>query len=132
MTEKKHLGWHVLSGDGHLAYNMKRRRARVGVTYSVKGIIRCCKNGLHASPTLRDAVNCYFRAHDVRVEPDYVVTRVEVFGDIHVNHDSPKYYRKFCGRNRTVLKMWKVSGATLFDIADGTIRFNPRTAKEFK
>lgn len=83
------LAWHFLSEDKCLGYG-DGRVVEVGLQLECKGKPTLCKNGMHGSVRLIDAL---FYA----VWP--IICRVEIEGDVIEGDD------KLCGRRRTVLWM---------------------------
>lgn len=103
---KVFLGWHISreetlnNGDG--------RKIRPGVVFSVEGPIAICENGLHASPTLGEAlrhVNSVCHGNDN--DPAAYVSFVEVWGSVKERDDGSK--RKFCGRFRRHVAVAKIT-----------------------
>lgn len=97
-NEKK-LGWHFLPADMRLTYS-DRRQAKVGETLSIPDSQTPypCSVGMHASDKPNQAAR-YGRGP--------VLTRVEVWGDLHTQYD------KFCGRHRRVIWAKEVTDADL-------------------
>ena len=89
----KILAWHFLPDDGKLAHR-NRRKVEVGKTYSVRGPIEICKNGMHGARRLIDAL--YYA-------PGAVVERVEIWVDV-VGQGA-----KLCGRYRKCLAIADVT-----------------------
>lgn len=83
------LAWHFLSEDKRLGYG-DGRLVEVGQTLKCKGKPALCKNGMHGSVRLIDAL---------RYANGPIVCRVEIEGNVIENTD------KLCGRRRTVLWM---------------------------
>ena len=83
------LAWHLLSEDKRLGYG-DGRLVEVGQTLECEGEPALCKNGMHGSVRLIDAL---------KYASSPVVCRVEIEGDIVEGDD------KLCGRRRTVLWM---------------------------
>lgn len=90
---EKVLAWHFLPDDGRLAHR-NRRKVEVGKTYSVRGPIVICENGMHGARRLIDAL--YYAQGSV-------VERVEIWGDIVEQSD------KLCGRYRKCLAIADVT-----------------------
>ena len=86
---EKILAWHFLPDDGRLA-NRNRRKVEVGKTYSVRGPIEICSNGMHGARRIIDALH---------YAPGAMVERVEIWGDVVEQSD------KLCGRYRTCLAL---------------------------
>lgn len=100
------LGWHICRGD--VLPHGDGRRLKIGATYKAEGPIRLCKNGLHASPTLREALR-YVNTVDHEGAPDAWVSFVEVWGNID---NSPSCgVRKFCGRFRRHIAVSRITHA---------------------
>lgn len=97
-NEKK-LGWHFLPADMRLTYH-DRRHAKVGETLSIPDSQTPypCNVGMHASCRPSSAA---------RFSRGPVLTRVEVWGDLHTQYD------KFCGRHRRVIWAKEVTDADL-------------------
>lgn len=93
------LGWHFLSANKKLGYG-DNRVAEVGKTLSCTGTAkpRCCYYGMHASPQIAQAAS---------FNKGPVLTRVEVWGDVHTDGD------KFAGRHRKVLWMRTLAAADI-------------------
>jgi hypothetical protein len=100
-------GWHFIHRDGCLRkydYDYKLHVMRtssgsevlVGATYSVPGKISPCSNGLHASPTILDALG-----HAISLNLDGYLCLVELSGDIEYKGFGTKY----AARHRKVLGM---------------------------
>ena len=83
------LAWHFLSEDKRLGYG-DGRLVEVGQTLECKGKPAPCKNGMHGSVRLIDAL---------RYASGPIVCRVDIEGDVIEEED------KLCGRRRTVLWM---------------------------
>ena len=83
----KTLAWHFLPEDGKIAHR-NRRKVEVGKTYSVKGKIEICSNGMHGSRRVLDALGYM---------DSTLVERVEIWGDVVEQDD------KLCGRHRKCL-----------------------------
>ena len=81
--------WHFLPTDGRIQHR-NRRIVEVGKTYSCRGPIEICENGMHGSRRLIDAL---------QYSPGPIVCRVEIWGDVVEQAD------KACGRHRCVLRM---------------------------
>ena len=92
-SPKKRYGFWVERPD--------RYSQTVGTEHTVEGEIELCKNALHASPTIKEA-----DAH-IRVKAGRNVALVAISGDVKDGKYKPKggklTYKKFGGRNRTVL-----------------------------
>lgn len=103
------LGWHILH-DPYLAHG-DNRPIVVGETLSVRGKIRMCKNGLHASRTLDQARNYNGGSY---------ICRVRVWGSVVDHHGD-----KFCGRYRKVLWMVRLTDKQqdAFDSACRDVRY---------
>lgn len=83
------LAWHFLSEDKRLGYG-DGRLVEAGKTLECEGKPELCKNGMHGSVRLIDAL---------RYANGPIVCRVEIEGDVIEDTD------KLCGRRRTVLWM---------------------------
>jgi len=109
MSKKDYrLGWHIQSIDG-LKYGDNRKpevgaqlKMKVDASRSTTPIL--CSQGMHASPTIVDALR------HVKLMPNRKLTLVLVQGDVtarsssgYANNNDPK---KFVGRYRTVLGEW--------------------------
>ena len=81
--------WHFLPEDGRIQHR-NRRIAEVGKTYSCRGPVEICNNGMHGSRRVIDAL---------LYSPGPIVCRVEIWGDVVEQAD------KLCGRYRHVLGM---------------------------
>jgi hypothetical protein len=89
MEAERVLVWHFLPSDGRLQYGI-RRKVKAGSTYSCKGPLVLCRNGMHASERARDAL---------RYAPGPILCRVELSGEIL------REPNKLCARRRKVLAM---------------------------
>ena len=89
MKERKMLGWHFLRDDRKMQFE-PFELVEVGKIYSCEGELELCRNGLHASKRVLDAL---------RYAPGSIVCRVELFGEIIYDTD------KAVARNRRVLWM---------------------------
>ena len=85
--------WHFLADNRLLKYG-DRRLVEVGKTYESKGQIILCKNGMHGSVKVTDAL---------KYAPGPILCRVEIEGNLEERDD------KIAGRRRTVLAMEDVS-----------------------
>ena len=85
--------WHFITEDRILQYG-DGRVVEVGKTYECKGEIILCKNGMHASVNIIDAL---------KYAPGPVLCRVELEDDLKIDTD------KIAGRKRKVLAMEDVS-----------------------
>ena len=85
--------WHFLKEHRILRYG-DGRFVEVGKTYECKGEIILCKNGMHASVNIIDAL---------KYAPGPVLCRVELEDDLKIDTD------KIAGRKRTVLAMEDIS-----------------------
>ncbi len=83
------LAWHFLSEDKRLGYG-DGRLVEAGKTLECDGKPELCKNGMHGSVRLIDAL---------RYANGPIVCRVKIEGDVIEDTD------KLCGRRRTVLWM---------------------------
>ena len=83
------LAWHFLSEDKRLGYD-DGRVVEVGVPLECEGDLALCKNGMHGSVRLIDALS---------YASGPIVCRVEIEGDVIEGDD------KLCGRRRAVLWM---------------------------
>lgn len=88
VPEDARLGWHFCGSDKRLAFD-DNRLIRVGHTLKVKGTPSICRYGLHASPTIQDAIDYL----------DCILCLVWVRGEMD-SMDS-----KFCGKERHCLAM---------------------------
>jgi hypothetical protein len=79
--------WHFLSEDKRLGFN-DGRVVEVGLPLECEGDLALCKNGMHGSVRLIDAL--YYASGPI-------VCRVKIEGDVIEGDD------KLCGRRRTVL-----------------------------
>ena len=93
MEMNKVLAWHFLPEDGKIAHR-NRRKVEVGKTYSCKGKIDICWNGMHGSRRILDALE-YVNST--------LVERVEIWGDIVEQTD------KLCGRHRKCLALGDIT-----------------------
>ena len=87
--DKPIRAWHFLCSDGKLQFK-PHRKVKAGQTLLAKGKLSMCKNGLHASKNILDAL---------RYAPGPIICRVELSGEIL--HDSDK----MCARKRTCLEL---------------------------
>ena len=87
--DKPIRAWHFLRPDGKLQFK-PHRKVKAGQTLLAKGKLSMCKNGLHASKNILDAL---------RYAPGPIICRVELSGEIL--HDSDK----MCARKRTCLEL---------------------------
>jgi len=88
------LAWHFLPHNKRLGYG-DNRVVQAGKTYRLKsGIPTLCRNGMHGSRRLIDAIH---------YAPGDIVCRVDITGDIRTSSD------KIVGRNRKVLWMLDVA-----------------------
>jgi len=81
--------WHFVGEDKRLGYG-DNRMVKVGKTYIAKGPLEMCKNGMHGSRRILDAL---------RYAPGPIICRVELSGEII--HDTDKSV----ARSRKVLAM---------------------------
>ena len=81
--------WHFLRDDKRLRWGTKEV-VEVGKTYTAKGDIVMCENGMHGSRKILDAL--YYA-------PGSLCCRVEIWGEVQEEGD------KLVGRNRKVLQM---------------------------
>lgn len=89
----KILAWHFLREDCKMRFN-HGITIKPGVEYEAKLPLIMCKNGLHASEQIIDALCC---------APGPVVCRVELSGRMIKNND------KICAEKRKVLWMYDVT-----------------------
>jgi hypothetical protein len=85
--------WHFLKADRRLRFGTQEV-VEAGKTYAAEGPIRMCKNGMHGSERILDALT---------YAPGPIVCRVEIDGEIQFGGD------KLVGRHRHVLAMADVS-----------------------
>jgi hypothetical protein len=83
------LGWHFLSDDRRLRFG-NRESVEIGKTYRAVGALEMCRNGMHASQRILDALE---------YAPGSICCRVVVGGQILVASD------KMVAETRTVLGM---------------------------
>ena len=81
--------WYFSTTERKLRYG-DNRSIELGITHSVEGKLEVCKNGLHGSERLIDALS---------YAPGPVIWEVELSGEI-VTDDGTKH----CARNRTYLR----------------------------
>jgi len=98
--------WYFSTPEKKLRYS-DDRSIELGITHSVEGKLKVCKNGLHGSERLIDALS---------YAPGPVIWEVELSGEI-VTDDGTKH----CARNRTYLR-----GG--IDISEVLRRFSRRVA----
>ena len=89
------LGWHFLDADRRLQFG-KRESVEAGRTYTAEGPLVLCRNGMHASIRVLDAL---------RYAPGPIVCRVRLGGEII--HDTDKSV----ARSRRVL--WLADATTI-------------------
>lgn len=104
------LGWHVL-GENGLRYG-DSRHPEVGVPLEMRRVPgepeqpTLCEIGMHASPTIREAL----RYRPLDSDAGRELTLVLVFGELTARHRGGIYAhrgeRKFVGRRRVVLARW--------------------------
>ena len=87
--DKRITCWHWLAEDKRLRWGTKEK-VRVGRTYTAEGSLVMCKNGMHGSRRLLDAL---------QYAPGTVLCRVQIWGGVQEQSD------KLVGRNRKVLAM---------------------------
>ena len=87
------LGWHFLSDDCRMQFG-RRTKVKAGETYSAKGSLEMCVNGMHASKRILDAL---------KNAPGPIVCRVELKGAILFGSD------KAAARERHVFWMLDVT-----------------------
>jgi len=85
--------WHFIRNDRRLGYG-DNRIVKTGRTHSVSGDICPCRNGMHGSKRIIDALG-YARGN--------IICRVDITGDIIEDDD------KMAGRNRRVIWMRDVT-----------------------
>ena len=81
--------WHFLPDDGKTQHR-NRRQVAVGRTYSCRGAIELCENGMHGSRRIIDAL---------QYAPGSIVCEVEIWTGVKEQRD------KLVGRHRKVLRM---------------------------
>lgn len=108
MSNYSKLGWHIIGGDRKLGFD-DGRSIRIGVRMKWKyrqGMrISICHAGMHASPSARDANDCYTHLKNFYGElrdPAAWLCRVLVE---NTNRGSRTTETKFVGTHRTVLGM---------------------------
>ena len=94
---KRIKAWHFAplndKGQGYLQYD-DGRVIEAGKTYSCKSEPSLCRNGMHGSRSIMDALD---------YAPGPFVSRVEIWGDVEVDTD------KIVGRNRKILWCYDAS-----------------------
>jgi hypothetical protein len=109
MKSEKILAWHFLAEDGRLQFP-PRRLVQVGRSYSAKGALVLCKNGMHASIRAIDAL---------LYAPGALVCRVELSGPMLRCPD------KLCAQRRKVLAMGDATETLhLFACLEGEMALN--------
>ena len=89
MNDERWIGWHFLPDDGKTAHR-NRSKVEVGKTYSCRGPLELCENGMHGSKRALDSL---------KYAPGAIVCRVELLGERLDGDD------KACARSRKVLAM---------------------------
>lgn len=89
ISPRRVRAWHFVADNGRLGYDDKRL-VRVGETLSCDGEIELCRNGMHGSRRLIDALD---------YASGSVLCLVDIFGEVDEGSD------KLVGRSRTVLWM---------------------------
>jgi hypothetical protein len=89
--------WYFSKRDKKLRYG-DNRQIRVGITHKVKGELKLCKKGLHASKNILDALN---------FAPSSYIWRVELSGEI-IEDDN-----KLCASERKYL--WGFSASKVLE-----------------
>ncbi len=84
--------WHFVANNRKLGYG-DNRLVETGRTYKVKGEISLCRNGMHGSKRIIDAL---------KYAPGSIVCRVDITGEIVKGND------KIVGRSRKVLWMMNI------------------------
>ena len=97
MTKDSRLEWHFLEDDRKLLYS-DGRVAKVGETLSSTGTPAVCSSGMHASARIIDAMG---------YSDGPWICRVRVSGKLRDGVD------KFCGQNRKVLWMKRITRSDL-------------------
>ena len=92
------LAWYFAPKGNRLRYGDKRP-IRNGVTHTVEGKIKLCKNGLHASERIIDALS--YADH-------HILYRVELVGEMDIGGD------KIAAQSRTYLKRYDME-SVLFE-----------------
>ena len=92
VPEDARLGWHFCASDKKLRFD-DNRIIRVGRSLKVMDTPSLCEYGLHASPTIDDAM-------DYRIYETDILCLVWVRGEIDARDDD-----KFCGKERHCLAM---------------------------
>jgi hypothetical protein len=82
---KKVKAWYFVTDERKLGYN-DNRKIVIGETHTVTGVPKLCKNGLHASERIIDAL---------KYAPGAILYEVELSGDFDVGDD------KLCATERT-------------------------------
>ena len=89
MNEKRITCWHFLTDDKCLRWGTKEV-VKMGKTYTATGPLEMCKNGMHGSRRLIDALG---------YAPGSILCKVQIWGEVEEQGD------KLVGRNRKVLAM---------------------------
>ena len=114
--EKRIKAWHFLPEDGKLPHG-DGRKVEVGKTYSVEGDITICKNGLHGSRRLIDAL---------QYSGQFLLEKVEIWGDVVEQGD------KLVGRNRKCLALIDAKKIILWSVCHFAERAMKKTGWEDK
>ena len=96
MSNRKPIeAWHFLPDNGRLRYE-DNRKPSIGRIYRATGELSLCKNGMHASTDIMDALS---------YAPGSILCRVEIIPPYLTGDD------KVCGRGRKIL--WKIDAEML-------------------
>ncbi len=93
ITMERIKAWHFLPMDGKTQHR-NRRLVEIGKTYSCRGNIELCVNGMHGSRRILDAL---------QYASGSIVCEVDIWGDVKEQED------KLAGRHRKVLRMADIS-----------------------
>jgi hypothetical protein len=100
--------WHVIPRNMTLRYG-DNRTVRVGDYVSVDGKLEMCKNGLHASNSITDAIGYYFISSrsSTRFSLDGILCKVKIFSP-WIEMVYPDFFgrgdnQKYCATGRQIL-----------------------------